>query len=225
MTTLRPDQIHMVPLDEFVSASGLWKCVLASRFEAKLNGATAYYMVVFYAGTNRVRKIVRFSIGDEMLAFSKWQDWKNVFQFAPPGAVYEEDTPDALSVMTFSPPFLTEEEKLLKLRPRGARIFVRDVTPVDEITKRAEAVGLVAVVSEEHKPRPTLGIVVALGEDPLVAELYKLGDIIMFSKHAGQTFNEAGQTYRILELQEIVGIRDAADGVEDLMPSKDAHLG
>jgi co-chaperonin GroES (HSP10) len=83
------------------------------------------------------------------------------------------------------------------------------------------------VVAEENKPKPTMAVVLKVGDDPLARELYKEGDIVMFSKYAGNTFSESGEQYRSLELHEIIGSRDPADGLEDLQPprNRDAHLG
>lgn len=211
------DQINMIPLDEFTSLSGLWHCVLAQRFEAS-EGANAYYMVTYYAGTNRVRYIHQFSIDDELLAYQKWEDWRRLFGAPTPDAVYEDEAPPAATPIKMSPPYpIPEDETVLKMRPQGDHIFIRDITPVDEITARAQAVGIVAIVNEENKPRPTCGMVLKVGPDPLAQELYKEGDIVMFSRHAGHTFNEAGQTYRAIQLHEIIGSRDPKEGVEDLI--------
>jgi len=225
---LRPDQTRMVPLEEFTSTSGLWKSILACRYEAALNGNTCYYCVIFHAGTNKIKKIVRFSIGDEALAYQKWFDWQEIFG-GKPDTEYEEDMPTGLSELRYSPPFkIPEDDAVLKMKPCGARLFVRDITPIDEVTARAEKVGLAVVVAEENKPKPTMGIVLKVGEDPLAQELYEEGQLVMFSRYAGNTFMEAGEQYRSLELHEIIGVRDPADGIEDLTPpAKDsaAHLG
>lgn len=219
MMHIREDEIQKIGIDRFVSTSGLWLCVLAERFEPTSPGMKGYYIVVATADTRRVRKVV--CIGHEPgAAYVLWEAWKQ--KFTAPAQFQESDIPTGLD-FEFKPswPIINEEDRQmsLKLRPMGARMFVREITPVDEVTARAEAAGLVAVVAEENKPRPTMGIIIALGDDPfLVDRGFKIGSIVMFSKHSGSTFSEAGQQYRSLDHHEIIGMRDAEKGIEDLLP-------
>jgi len=82
------------------------------------------------------------------------------------------------------------------------------------LAARAEAAGLLAIVDDAHKPRPTTGIVLAIGEDPLAQELYKVGDIVMYSPHAGQGFRSDHEDYRSLELHEIIGVQERQESHE-----------
>jgi co-chaperonin GroES (HSP10) len=221
----------MIPLDEFTSASGIYRCVLTTRFEANLNGQMSYWMVTYFSGTNHIHMIHRICLGDAQLAWQLWFEWRQKFENIDPTKRYEDDMPAGVSAIAYSPPYLIEEDySVLRMRPQGPRIFVRDITPVDEVTSRAEKAGLVAVVAEENKPKPTMGIVLKVGEDPLARELYKEGMIVMFSRYAGNTFSESGEQYRSLELHEIIGSRVPEDGIEDLLPPQvrvdpSAHLG
>ena len=223
---IRPDEVQKIEHDRFTSMSGKWLCLLCSSYEPHRNNLRAYYVVIILAATQRVRKVVRLGYSWKK-AEPRWEDFKQIMT-VPSEHDYEDEIPTGLSEAVFSWPIINEEDQqmALKMRPRGGRIFARDITPVDEVTVRAEQAGLVAVVAEENKPRATMAIVVAVGEDPLAQELYREGQIVMFSKFAGHTFMEAGQSYRVLELHEIIGVREPEEGVEDLMPPKsDAHLG
>ena len=93
-----------------------------------------------------------------------------------------------------------------KLIPLGARILVVDLPPETSIQKRAEAAGLHVVVLEENIPKPTSGIVKAVGSDPLIQELIQVGDTVLFARHCGLEILVEGQAYRSLELREIAHV-------------------
>ncbi len=217
---IRRDEIDKIAIDRFPSASGQWISILCERYEPVLGGLRAFYIAIVVAGTLRVRKVVRIAT-EPTSAFFAWEDWKQKFGQMS-GETYENDIPTALTELKLSLPIINEEDtEVLKMIPVGSRIYVRDITPQDEITVRAQEAGLHVIIDEAHKPRPTMGIVVAIGEDPYVQELYKVGMILMFSKHAGDTFMESGQQYRILEPHEIKGKRRPEDGIQDLLPSSE----
>lgn len=211
---IREDEIERIAIDRFTSTSGKYLSILTSRFE---RGRTAFDIVVLDASNKKVRKIVRIAYDSQVIADSRWIEWKQAMT-APS---QEEEQPDEINELEL--PTLEEARKdlitmpTLKIKARGARLFVRDIQPVDEYTIRAEAAGIIPVVAEQNKPRPTMGIIVAVGEDPLAQELYRIGDVVMFSKHSGSTFQESSVQYRSLELHEIIGVRAKEDGLSDLV--------
>lgn len=89
----------------------------------------------------------------------------------------------------------------------GARVLVKDITPIDELSARAKASGLHIVAYEQNIPKPTEGIVLAIGSDPLVQEEVQIGDHIFFSKFAGHNVYEEGKEFRSVELQEITRVK------------------
>lgn len=89
----------------------------------------------------------------------------------------------------------------------GSRVLVKDVQAVDEIAARAKAAGLAMVTYEQNVPKPTEGIVLAVGSDPLIQEEVQIGDHIFFSKFAGHNVYEEGQEFRSVELQEITRVK------------------
>ena len=108
-----------------------------------------------------------------------------------------------------------------EILPIGARCFVEEIEPVDEVTARMAAAGLHAVVLDENVPKPTEGRVVAVGSDPLIQELIRVGDVVTFSRHAGSYQMVEGRTYRNLELREITACirpktKSLAAGVDTL---------
>jgi co-chaperonin GroES (HSP10) len=215
---IRPDEVNAIAIDRFSSASGLFVSILTTRFE---RGYNVFHIVTFAAASSRVLKVLR--IGRSVTGAKRiWEDWKQKFGVQPSDSVYETDAPRDLSEILWSPPILIKEDLLLinlKMRPVGLNIFVRDITPVDEVTRRAEQVGIKAVVSEENKPRPTTGIVISWGESLKLAEGdFDVGDIVMFSRHAGGEFTENGYTYRYIQLHNIIGWRKASDGIDDILP-------
>jgi hypothetical protein len=229
---IRKDHIAKTELDKFVSASGLWLSVLTEQFEGRNGNLKVYYLVNCTADTKRVRQIKRLG-PDPVYALGAWESWKAMFAHADPTKNYEDNAPVALTEMRYKPPYLTQEDLkvALKMKPVNGKIYVRDLVPLDEVTARAQAVGLTAIVSEENKPRATMGVVLKLDEkDAFINEKYKVNDIVMFSRHAGNTFQEGEvvvdktsgrkkvipQEYRSLEDHEIIGVRDPTDGLEDL---------
>lgn len=92
------------------------------------------------------------------------------------------------------------------LTPIGDRVFVTLEQPIDEVTERARRVGLHAVVLEHNKPKPTTGIVVAVGSGPEIQQQVKVGDRVYFSRHAGSEILTEGQSYWVLELFEIISV-------------------
>lgn len=92
----------------------------------------------------------------------------------------------------------------MRIMPIGARVFVELIEPIDEVTARARAAGLHAVILDENLPKPTEGRVIALGTDPMIQELFRLDDIVTFSRYAGHEQIVEGRTLRSLELREII---------------------
>jgi co-chaperonin GroES (HSP10) len=98
------------------------------------------------------------------------------------------------------------EETMSRLIPLGARVLVTDLEPEASLVKRGQAAGLHVVVLEENAPKPTSGKVEAVGSDPLIQELIQVGDVVLFSKHAGLEVQIEGKSYRSLELREIAHV-------------------
>jgi co-chaperonin GroES (HSP10) len=219
---IRPDELNRIAIDKFVSLSGLYVSIFCHRYEPKKGILTSYYIVTAIAASRRVVKVVQLP-GNFKIAEAMWNDFKQMMTSARDGAVYETDAPEGLHEILWSPPILIQEDLfVLKLRPVGFNIFVRDITPVDEVTARAAEANLTVIVSEENKPMPTMGIVLkitAKGVNPLLDESgIDVGDIVMFNRHAGGPFTEANYTYRHIQLHEILGYRKPEDGLEDVLP-------
>jgi len=222
---LRGDEIDRIAVDRFPSASGRWTSLLCCRYEPMETpdgnmGLMAWFIVIMTSGTRRVRKVVRVCWDDPDEAYRAWELWKQQFGCRRPGAIYEDDMPSGLREPQLSPPiFIPEDLTVLKWEPCAGNIFIREITPIDEVTARAEAAGIHAVVAEEHMPAPTTGIVLKLGEDPLLHERLKPGYIVMFSRYAGSQFTEGGSSYRHIEYQHVIGFRRPEDGLDDILPA------
>jgi len=201
---IRNDQLQTIPIDQFVSASGRWVSLFTECYLPQHGELRAYFIVIVHAGTNRIR-LVKPLGSDRIEAEGKWIAWSQLFS-QKSQEVYEDDIPLGLNELKISPPHLIQEDQsVLEMEPKGARLFVRTITPVDEVTARFLAANLIPVIDDAHKPRPTTGIVLAIGEDPLIRELYHIGDLVMYSPHAGQPFRDNGEDYLSLELHEIIG--------------------
>ena len=79
------------------------------------------------------------------------------------------------------------------------------------LEKRAEQAGLEIVLEQENIPKPTQGRVIALGEDPLLRESVKLGEIVFFHAYAGHDVVLEEKTYRQLLISDITGVMDDSD--------------
>lgn len=89
-------------------------------------------------------------------------------------------------------------------RPMGARIIVDDIVTTLSVEKRAEKVGLVAVIADAERPRNTEGRVIAVGTDPLVQENIRVGDKVSFGYLDGTFVYIDDVRYRSLEFQQII---------------------
>lgn len=92
----------------------------------------------------------------------------------------------------------------------GKRILVKTVDPYTEMD-RVEEQKLIHIpekVKEANKPLPTTGFVVAHGHAMTEAEqqLLPIGAAVMFSKIAGSEWTMNNEDYRVIDLQEILGV-------------------
>lgn len=101
-------------------------------------------------------------------------------------------------------------------RVLGNRVLVDPVTPMTDLD-RLERGGLLAIpqaVKKEHTPRPSTGIVLAVG--PEVAQeghsALRVGEMVMFSKWGGMSFQIEDKPYLVLEAAEIVCTLQAVEG-------------
>ena|ERR1700744_3500303 len=88
--------------------------------------------------------------------------------------------------------------------PMGARIIVVPVVTTLTIEERGKKAGLTMVLADKSKPRPTLGIVIALPLDPFMRENFKIGEGVYFNGLAGTDMYFEGKTFRSLEFNEII---------------------
>lgn len=92
-------------------------------------------------------------------------------------------------------------------KPLGARLLVDPVVTTLSLEERAHRAGLEIIVENENRPQPTMGVVVAVGSDPLLQEEIKVGDWVYFGKYAGHEVVLEGKSFRCLELQEVTGVQ------------------
>lgn len=89
--------------------------------------------------------------------------------------------------------------------PLGARVYVEDDPVVVEEVVRAQEAGLHVVIDKKNIPRPTSGVVIAVGPDPLIQDLIQVGDRVFFSKYCTNYIQIDGHSYHVLELNELTG--------------------
>lgn len=99
-----------------------------------------------------------------------------------------------------------EEVKVMK--PLGARVIVEELKSSLSLTERGKQSGLTVVAYDENLPQNTMGKILALGTDPLLHEVVKVGQVAFFSKSAGVKQYLEGRQFRILELQEILAVQE-----------------
>jgi co-chaperonin GroES (HSP10) len=219
MNILR-DQINGITIDHFVSTSGMYHCKLVQSYAPYMGIAgeatmKVWHLVALNQRGQVCKVVVMGTDADEKGAKDNWEGLKALFTAK---REEEEEQPDTFTTekMPFHNCNISQGElSMLKINPIGSRVFVRDIQPVDEVTAKAEAAGVIVVIAEQNKPKPSMAIVLKVGNDPFIQELCQPGDIVMFSKHAGSTFMEAGQEYRSLNDTEIIGVRKPGD--DDMM--------
>ena len=97
-------------------------------------------------------------------------------------------------------------------KPLGPRVLVEYEEVLDSVSARAKAANLHVVIADKNKPRPTVGRIVARGDDPILDELgLQLGVRVTFGTLAGSKQYIKGKEYRILEAQEVVMILPPQD--------------
>jgi co-chaperonin GroES (HSP10) len=107
----------------------------------------------------------------------------------------------------------------------GARLLVKPETPTDSITARAAKAGLVAVVEDRNKPRPTVGEIVALGNDPSLVEMgFRIGLRVSFSAIAGDREFIEGEEFRLLDFIDIKRILPPAPLITETEPGQPLRL-
>jgi co-chaperonin GroES (HSP10) len=89
----------------------------------------------------------------------------------------------------------------------GARVLVEDIITELDLVERGKLSNLTVVTSEASQPKPTTGLVIAVGGDPMIAEydIY-IGSIVGFRWTSGIYQYVEGKQYRSLELQEIITV-------------------
>lgn len=205
-----------IAMDAFVSTSGRYRCFLAEAYrpDTRFGGFATlrWYEIVFMRSDGQNFKK---ELGGELRpAREKWEEIKALMTAPFQG---KEEPVDNWQVMTYSNHKFTQKEAdMLKIRPIGARVFIREIFPVDEVTVRAEAAGLAMALDPSNQPPATMGLVIRVGSDPFIQELCRPGDVISYGKHDGSTFMENGQVYRDIGVHEIRGVRTPEDGYEDL---------
>jgi co-chaperonin GroES (HSP10) len=90
--------------------------------------------------------------------------------------------------------------------PVGARIIVEEITTSLSLEQRAANAGLEIITDERNRPKPSEGVIVALGSDPLLHDLFQVGDHVHFSRLGGTYVYHEGMQYRSLEVQEVIGV-------------------
>lgn len=100
------------------------------------------------------------------------------------------------------------------IRIMGSRILCKDLVTTLSAEKRAEKIGIVAVISETEKPKSTSAIVVGVGTDPLLRENISVGDLVSFSYLSGNRLYIKDDEFRSLEFNEIITVDDGEGNEE-----------
>jgi co-chaperonin GroES (HSP10) len=100
------------------------------------------------------------------------------------------------------------EEEMPTLRPLGPRIIVEEITTEDADIKRAEDAGLAIPSTVKRISRSSRGMVIAIGDDPILREAFHLeeGMIVWFAPTAGLQKFVNGRRLRTLEAHELTDV-------------------
>jgi co-chaperonin GroES (HSP10) len=99
-------------------------------------------------------------------------------------------------------------EEMPTLRPLGPRIIVEEITTEDADIKRAEDAGLAIPSTVKRISRSSRGMVIAIGDDPILREAFHLeeGMIVWFAPTAGLQKFVNGRRLRTLEAHELTDV-------------------
>ena len=98
-----------------------------------------------------------------------------------------------------------------KFKVVGARVLVDPIITTLSIVERGKLSNIEVIVTQEEIKKKTQGRVVAIGNDPLVHELVKIGDIVHFIWHAGHETHIEDHEYRMIEMQDISMVESLED--------------
>ncbi len=209
--------VDAIAIDRFVSTSGRYLCFLAEAYKpvTGIAGSATLRWWEFVVCSDSGRVLKKVSLGGvKKEAFDEWERLREIFTAEFKG---KEEPVDNWQIMTFANIKFTQEEvDMLKIKPIGARVFVRQIIPIDPVTKQWNESGLTLIQDEKRLPPATMGLVIRVGNDPMIEEMVRPGDVISYGRHDGSTFMENGQEYRDIGLHEIRGVRTPEDGYEDL---------
>jgi chaperonin GroES len=94
----------------------------------------------------------------------------------------------------------------MKAIPIGPRLLVEDIQATVDLVERGRQIGLEIIVNEQSVPKPTSGIVVAVGSDPILQEQVRVGDTVIFAKYAGSFIIFEGKQLRSLDFHEVITV-------------------
>lgn len=115
---------------------------------------------------------------------------------------------------------------------RGENVLIEPIVPRTDLD-RLQREGLIAIpegIKKEHTPRPSTGIVLAVGDFVNVGLMddsnnwLEPGMLIMFSKYAGLDFLVDEKAYKVLNEKEVCCVLEAVEGktLSDVVKSEAA---
>lgn len=102
---------------------------------------------------------------------------------------------------------MTEQKKPSVPRAVGSRVTIREIQTSLSLVERGKLSNLTVVTDERNVPMPTEGIIVSVGQDPLLAdEGLIIGAHVFFGKYAGTKVYWEGEEFRTLGFSEVINV-------------------
>jgi len=116
------------------------------------------------------------------------------------------------------------EPKIKIPKPIGGRIIVRTIQTSLTIEEKYKKAGLYGVSAQKEKPRNSIGFILAISQDPLIQENFKVGMMVYFPPLMGTNIQLMGQEFRALDFNDILSTLEEAEAPEEYKKEAQAFL-
>jgi co-chaperonin GroES (HSP10) len=99
-------------------------------------------------------------------------------------------------------------------KPIGGRVIIRAITSTLTIEEKYKRAGLIGVAAQKERPRNSIGFILAISQDPLIVENFKVGQMVYFPPLMGTEISLLGQTFRSLDFNDILSTIEEEEAPE-----------
>lgn len=106
------------------------------------------------------------------------------------------------------------EPKIKIPKPIGGRVIIRAITSTLTIEEKYKRAGLIGVAAQKERPRNSIGFILAISQDPLIVENFKVGQMVYFPPLMGTEISLLGHTFRSLDFNDILSTIEEKEAPE-----------